>query len=408
MIVYVAMSGGVDSSVAAALLKERGFTVRGVFMRYWGDVDDIIPSGEDFTNCCNIEAMNDAQRVCDHLGIPLRVMDLRGKFRTDVVKSFILGYEQGITPNPCVECNRSIKFELIETILSEAAESERDNIFFATGHYIRTSNRYPELVSGSPSVIPDHRSVRDPAPAVAGQARNDDDLIRLFIAADTRKDQSYFLYTLTQEKLQHLLFPIGEYTKPQIRELALKMNLPVALKKESQEVCFVKNNVREFLASRIKNAAPGVVVTTTGEVVGHHGGLPFYTLGQREGLHLGGGGPYYVAQKQFETNTLVVARGTDDPKLLQQSVMLKNVNWISGQPPSAPIRVIAKPRYRHPGAPATITIETTHYSLPTTHCVFDAPERSLTPGQSVVFYQQSPEGLEVLGGGIIDQFQNEH
>jgi len=374
-IVYVAMSGGVDSSVAAALLKERGFDVRGVFMRYWGDVDDIIPSGEDFTNCCNIEAMNDAQKVCDHLGIPLRVMDLREKFRTDVVKFFLKSYESGTTPNPCVECNRSIKFELIDTILSEAAEGERENIFFATGHYIRTTANSQQPIANSP--------------------------IRMFISKDTRKDQSYFLYTLTQEKLKHLMFPIGEYTKPEIRELALKMNLPVALKKESQEVCFVKNNVREFLESRIKNATPGVVVTTTGEVVGQHGGLPFYTLGQREGLNLGGGGPYYVAEKKLDTNTLVVARGADDPKLSQSRVQLKDVRWISGVMPTEPIRVIAKPRYRHPGAAASVTVDTTNYQLPTTHCVFDAPERALTPGQSVVFYQSTSEGMEVLGGGII-------
>lgn len=373
-IVYTAMSGGVDSSVCAALLKERGFAVRGVFMRYWGDVDDIIPSGEDFTNCCNIEAMNDAQRVCDHLGIPLRVMDLREKFRTDVVKPFLHGYEQGITPNPCVECNRTIKFELIDRILSEAAENERDNIYFATGHYIQKSE-----TRHSPLAIQ-----------------------KLFVAKDPRKDQSYFLYSLTQEKLRKLLFPIGEYTKPEIRELALKMNLPVALKKESQEVCFIKNNVQEFLTARIKVATPGQVVTTTGEVIGKHRGLPFYTLGQREGLNLGGGGPYYVAQKQLETNTLVVARGADDPKLLQTIVTLKNVNWVSGQAPTESIRVIAKPRYRHPGAPATITFDATRHSPLVTYCTFDIPERSLTPGQSVVFYEDAPEGTEVLGGGIID------
>jgi len=384
-VVYVAISGGVDSSVAAALLKERGFDVRGVFMRYWGDVDDIIPSGEDFTNCCNIEAMNDAQRVCDHLGIPLRVMDLREKFRTDVVKPFLHGYEQGITPNPCVECNRTIKFELIDTILSESAEAEKGNIFFATGHYIRTMNSV-DRHSGLTRI-----QSTDPG-------RGQDDSIKMFIAKDTSKDQSYFLYSLTQEKLRKLLFPIGEYTKPEIRELALKMNLPVALKKESQEVCFIKNNVQEFLAARIKAATPGQVVTTTGEVIGEHRGLPFYTLGQREGLNLGGGGPYYVAQKQLETNTLVVARGADDPKLLQTTVTLKNVNWVSGQALTQSIRVIAKPRYRHPGAPALVT----SMSNGAWQIVFDSPERSLTPGQSVVFYQSTPEGIEVLGGGIID------
>lgn len=401
MIVYVAMSGGVDSSVAAALLQERGLNVRGVFMRYWGDVDDIVPGGEDFTNCCNIDAMHDAERVCDHLGIPLSVMDLRGKFREDVVKFFLKGYESGITPNPCVQCNRSIKFELIEKILSEASEEERGRIMFATGHYIRTSS--PVIAS------PDFGrgvAIHDDVLDRVAVARDDGSFIRMFVARDSNKDQSYFLYTLTQEKLQRLLFPIGEFTKPEIRSMAMTMGLPVALKKESQEVCFIKHNVQDFLSARLKNARPGAIVTTDGKTIGEHRGLPFYTIGQRGGLHLGGGGPYYVAEKQLETNTLVVARGDDDPRLSQTTVLLRDVNWISGVAPTEPLRVIAKPRYRHPGAMAIIQKKENKKQRTTEFdniiVEFDQPERALTPGQSVVFYKDSEHGMEVLGGGIIE------
>ncbi|MBI5135591.1 tRNA 2-thiouridine(34) synthase MnmA [Candidatus Uhrbacteria bacterium] len=391
-IVYVAMSGGVDSSVAAALLGQRGFEVRGVFMRYWGDVDGLVPGGKDFTNCCNLDAMNDAQRVCDHLGIPLTVMDLREQFRQNVVKPFLVGYESGLTPNPCVECNRTIKFELIDRILSEAAEAEKESIYFATGHYVRNF-QFP---------IPN------------SQFRQ-----RLFVAQDPHKDQSYFLYTLTQEKLKRLLFPIGEFAKPQVRTLAQEMELPVALKKESQEVCFIKNNVQEFLQSRIRQQSEGVVVTTTGEEIGRHRGLAFYTIGQREGLGLGGGGPYYVAQKDYVTNTLVVSIGAEDKTLFARTVILSKVNWLSGQPPPEPIRVIAKPRYRHPGATAVVSgsrgqsppgrgpaeAGVPGASAQTIICTFDQPERALTSGQSVVFYQDTAEGLELLGGGIIEMVE---
>ena len=380
-IVYVAMSGGVDSSVAAALLQKEGHEVRGVFMRYWGDVDDLMPQGEDFTNCCNIEAMNDAQRVCDHLGIPLSIIDLRGAFREQVVRHFLKGYEQGSTPNPCVECNRSIKFELIEKILSEASEQEKEYILFATGHYIRKITNYQLPITNYE---------------------------RLFVAKDTKKDQSYFLYTLTQEKLRKLFFPLGDYTKPEVRDLAIQFGLPVAHKKESQEVCFVKDHVNDFLASRLKNVQPGPMVLATGEVVGEHRGLPFYTLGQRQGLNLGSGGPYVVVEKKMETNTLVVARQLEDQLLYHQEVELKNVNWVSGVVPSGTIHVIAKPRYRHPGAPAIVNVNPTSYKLQAISCVFKTPERALTPGQSVVFYQNAPDGLEVIGGGIIDALKEGH
>ncbi len=385
--VIVAMSGGVDSSVAAALLVRQGFAVRGLFMRYWGDVDDLIPGGEDFTNCCNIEAMHDAQKVCQHLGIPFDTMDLRGEFREQVVKPFLKAYEEGRTPNPCINCNHAIKFAMIE--LGTRNWELGTGTLFATGHYIRSDIDINALVT----------SYKLPVP------------VRVFAAKDERKDQSYFLYTLTQEKLRRLIFPLGQYTKPEVRELAREFGLPVADKKESQEICFVKGKVGQFLESRVK-ARAGDFVSTAGQHLGTHRGLPFYTIGQRQGLELVGG-PWYVAEKRAATNEVVVASPRETQWHLKREVTVCDVNWIAGSAPEFPTQVIAKPRAHHPGAQATINA--TNYpptadpplagNLQATSSVnvtFADPERALTPGQSMVFYRDTPEGLELLGGGVIE------
>ncbi len=397
--VIVAMSGGVDSSVAAALLVRQGFAVRGLFMRYWGDVDDLIPGGEDFTNCCNIEAMHDAQMVCKHLGIPFEAMDLRAEFRQHVVKPFLRAYEEGRTPNPCINCNHAIKFAMIERVLkvNSNQSSVNSTLYFATGHYLRTTNyqllpersRRATEFQGNPSTL-----------LGFAQGINSKDPVRVFTACDERKDQSYFLYTLTQEKLRRLLFPLGEYTKSQARELAREFGLPVAEKKESQEICFVKGKVGEFLESRVK-AEAGAFVSVGGERLGTHRGLPFYTIGQRQGLELNGG-PWYVAEKRAATNEVVVASPRETQWHLKREAVVRNVNWIAGSPPEFPARVIAKPRAHHPGASASIEMLNVNGQMSNVRIAFDDPERALTPGQSMVFYRDTPEGLELLGGGVIE------
>jgi len=366
--VFVALSGGVDSSVAALLLKRQGYDVTGVFMRCY-NVDG-----------CAEQDAEDARRVAEHLSIPFYVFNFEKEYKKKVVEYMVDGYRRGITPNPDVMCNKEIKFGLF---LGKAIELGAD--YIATGHYVKL------VVS------------------------------KLFTARDSTKDQSYFLWTLSQDQLRYCLFPIGDYLKTEVREMARKAGLPTAEKKDSQGICFLgKVSLDDFLKNYIK-PKKGPIVTTEGKKIGEHQGVYFYTIGQRQGLGIGGGEPYYIADKDIRTNTLVVVKGSSDSALYGKEIELTDVNFISPQYSNilknVGMSVMARVRYRQPLAPATL------YKLPTINykLEFDSPIKFIAPGQSAVFYHagdpstshstlrvsdpmgsgsKSPD-FEMLGGGII-------
>ncbi len=342
--VMVAMSGGVDSSVAAALLKKKNYDVVGVFMRFWSDENHGVP----INRCCSFEAYSDARRVAQKIGIPIYTLNMKVPFKKLVVDYFLKEYQAGRTPNPCVECNRFIKFgELFKKARAMGAE------YIATGHYARVHNG------------------------------------KLFKGKDPEKDQSYFLYTLNKEKLAHVLFPVGDYVKTRVRAMAKKMGLPVHAKKDSQEVCFVGASLKSFLKKYLKIKEGKIVELESKKVLGRHEGFPFYTIGQRRGLELGGG-PWYVTAIDKKNNKIFVSR--DEKKLLSKELVAEKVNWISGAAPKLPLRAKVKIRYKHKGTPAVIRKIQNNYKI-----IFSKPQRAVTAGQSAVFYR----GDEVLGGGII-------
>ena len=349
--VFVAMSGGVDSSVAAALLKEQGYDVTGVFMKNWSDSRFF----KDKTMCPWAQDQEDARKAAAVLGIPFYTFDFEKEYRKQVVDYMVAGYRSGITPNPDVMCNREIKFGLfLEKALAMGAD------YIATGHYARVrESKIFELLAG----------------------------------ADPNKDQSYFLWTLTQEQLTRTLFPIGGYTKPEVREMARKFGLPNAEKKDSQGLCFMGDvDVFEFLKSEIP-AHKGKIITTKGKEIGEHEGVEFYTIGQRHGIGSPGGGIiYYVVGKDAENNILYVGEGEQDEKLYKNELVVSDSHWISGEEPNLPLRCQARIRYRQPLQSCEIKcIENQK------HVSFDSPQRAITPGQSIVFY----DGDVVLGGGVI-------
>jgi len=337
--IFVALSGGVDSGVAAALLKKAGVDMIGVFMK----LDDT-PRFK--------EGEKKAKKVAKILKIPFLVLDLRKEFKKRIVDYFLKENKRGLTPNPCVVCNKEIKFGLL---LEKALKLNAD--FIATGHYVRIKNG------------------------------------RLFAAKDKNKDQSYFLWKLNQKQLKHVLFPIGDYTRKEVEKMARKFKLPFAGVKKSQEICFIPATVNDFLKQYIK-PKPGQIVNNKKKVLGRHQGLYFYTIGQRKGIGFSGG-PYYVLDKNLKNNILVVTKNEKD--LCKKELIARNVNWLSGKEPKLPLRVAAKIRYRHEYAPATI-IKNLKFKIKNYYgVIFDKPQRAITPGQSVVFYK----GQELLGGGII-------
>jgi tRNA-specific 2-thiouridylase len=344
--VAVAMSGGVDSSLAAALLIEAGYEVVGVTMQIW-------PSAQPaFGGCCGLEAVEDAKRVAYKLGFPHYVMNLRDIFTRMVITDFCREYSLGRTPNPCIRCNQYIKFDaLLERI------KQLDADFIATGHYAR--------IEQSP------------------------DGYRLLKAVDQTKDQSYFLYTLGQKELQHLLLPLGNLRKVEVRELAAKLSLSVSTKRDSQDVCFVPDNdYRSFLASRIPLKS-GDIIDTEGKVLGKHKGLAQYTVGQRQGLGLASNRRLYVTKLDATSNRLVV--GTKD-QLLGDTLIANKLSWVSGKVSSEPISIMAKVRYKSPETTASLRLKNGVAEVQ-----FYQPQWAITPGQSVAFYQ----GDVVRGGGII-------
>ncbi len=348
--VVVAMSGGVDSSVAAALLKQQGHEVTGMMLRLWSE-----PGKEDSNRCCTPDSMAQARRVAALLDIPFYVVDAKDVFRKTVVEYFLEGYASGGTPNPCLVCNRSIRWEfLLNHALALGAQ------FMATGHYVRL--------------------------------RDEDGQKKLFRAVDPLKDQSYVLYVLNQDKLRHAIFPIGDYPKAEIRRLAESFGLPTASRKDSQDLCFLagedyRNFLKRHAAGILKT---GEIVTRAGEVVGRHNGLANYTIGQRKGLGIASSVPLYVLGKDAASNALIV--GTED-ELGTRELTAKEVNWLGGSAPTAPFRAEVKIRYTARPAWAQVT----PLNGGQAQVRFEAPVRDVTAGQAAVFYVEE----EVIGGGII-------
>jgi tRNA-specific 2-thiouridylase len=359
--VFVAMSGGVDSSVAALLLKKRGFNVVGVFIK-------------TFTgNYCNLEDdFESAFEVANILKIPLYSWNFENEYRRAVFEYMLREYQAGRTPNPDVMCNKAIKFGIFfEYAMKMGAD------FVATGHYARC---LPENI----------------------KSKNRNRKYLLLAGIDKNKDQSYFLWTLTQEHLAKTLFPIGEYTKPVVRSIARRFGLPNSDRKDSQGLCFVgKVKFDEFLSQYI-NPKPGYILNTSGEIMGMHKGIEFYTIGQRQGIGIGGGTPYYVVEKNAQTNTITVAAGSENPFLYKKNLVAGNLNWISGDV-KLPLRCLARVRYRQPLEYCTIfpydSSDSEEAKYLKVNVVFDKPQRAIAPGQSVVFYTEDDI---VLGGGIIE------
>lgn len=338
--VLVALSGGVDSAVCAALMKKKGYDVTGLFM-----------------NLGQVNLKNDrlaAKAIAKKLEIPLKIIDFRKEFRKRIIKYFLNEYARGQTPNPCVKCNKEIKFGLL---FNEMKRSKFD--FLATGHYVR--------------------------------CRKSDIGCRIYQAKDSKKDQGYFLYNLKQSQLGRLLFPLGDFFKKDVIKMAEKMRLPV-IKQESQDICFLNGKDHNLFLQKNLKLKKGLIKNLEGEIIGEHSGLPLYTIGQRRQIKIGGIGPFYVVKMDYKKNILFVANKFDDQVLYSKSLFVKDLNWISGKKPLMPLKCRARIRHLHSLERCEIILQNKKYRVN-----FLKPQRAITSGQSVVFYKRN----ELLGGGII-------
>lgn len=352
--IIIGLSGGVDSSVSALLLKEQGYEVEAVFMKNWEEDDTD-------TYCSASVDIEDAQRVCDKLQIPFHTVNFAAEYWDRVFEHFLREYQAGRTPNPDILCNKEIKFN---AFLDFALQLGADKI--ATGHYVRS--------------------------------REKDGSVELLKAKDPNKDQSYFLHALSQAPLRKSIFPIGEIPKPEVRKIAENAGLITHDKKDSTGICFIGERKFKNFLEKYLPAQPGVIENLAGKKIGTHSGLMYYTLGQRQGLGIGGKknaseDAWYVIGKDLERNVLIVDQGHDHPALFSNKLICTEVNWISGKPPELPYSCKAKTRYRQQETPCKIVyIDENHYQV-----TFEQAQRAITPGQSVVFYTDEV----CLGGGII-------
>jgi tRNA-specific 2-thiouridylase len=359
------MSGGVDSSVSAYLLKEQGYQVEGLFMKNWeeDDTDEYCAAAQD---------LDDAQAICDKLEIKLHTINFATEYWDNVFEYFLAEYKAGRTPNPDIMCNKEIKFKAFLEFACEDLGAD----YIATGHYVqrRVTDGHWTMVRG----------------------------------LDNNKDQSYFLYTLDEKQLAHTLFPVGDIEKPQVRAIAEKAGLVTHNKKDSTGICFIgERKFKDFLGQYLP-AQPGIIESAEGEAVGHHDGLMYHTLGQRKGLRIcglanAGEEPWYVVEKDLLRNVLIVGQGHNHPRLFSKGLIANQLHWVDRKDLSEPIKCTVKTRYRQDDVACTVTPLThstkeTEDNSPQYQIDFDEPQSSVTPGQSVVFYQ----GDICLGGGIIN------